>query len=493
MDGAPVSADLWRLTFEHSPVGIALVAPDGRLILVNRALCDMLGRDSGWLTERGFQEITHQEDLDADLDLVARTLTGEIDSYRLRKRYLHADGHEVWGDLSVALLREPNGEPLHFISQILDVTEQRAQEQRLQVATAEIEHEHQSLEAIFETVSVGLLLIGVDGRYERMNRRQSETMALPFPGGHHGQSGQLGQVFSLDGKTFLTQEQMPSYRAANGEEFDDYTYWVGNDPLTRAAFSVSARQVRGPSGERLGAALAYQEITPVMRALQVRDDFVSSVSHELRTPLTSVLGHLEMLEERDDLPGDVPDSVRIIQRNALRLQALVNDLLHVAQAAEGAIHLHRSPVDLAMLVRDAVEAGRPVAARVGVSVEVDVPVRMAAKVDEQRIRQVLDNLLSNAIKYTPSGGTATVVLTQRPDAIEIAVSDTGVGIAADDVERVFTRFFRCEQAVTNYVPGTGLGLHIVSSIVVAHGGTVTLDSEPDRGSTFTVTLPALTG
>ena len=92
---------------------------------------------------------------------------------------------------------------------------------------------------------------------------------------------------------------MPSYRAVQGEEFDDYTYWVGDDPRTRAAFSTSARQVRGPAGERLGAALAYQEITDLMRAMQVQDEFVSSVSHELRTPLTSVLGYLEMLCEHD--------------------------------------------------------------------------------------------------------------------------------------------------------------------------------------------------
>ena len=124
---------------------------------------------------------------------------------------------------------------------------------------------------------------------------------------------------------------MPTYRAAHGEEFDDYTYWVGDDPATRAAFSASARQVRGPDGEPLGAALAYQEITDLMRAMKVKDEFVSSVSHELRTPLTSVLGYLELLRERDDLPADVIAQLRVIQRNAHRLQMLLSDLLLFAQ------------------------------------------------------------------------------------------------------------------------------------------------------------------
>ena len=101
-------------------------------------------------------------------------------------------GHVVWGDLSVALVRGQDGRPLHFIAQILDVTEQREHEERLEAASAEIEREHQTLEAIFETVSVGLLLIGSDGRYERMNRRHREAMTPAFPDGHVGEAGQLG-------------------------------------------------------------------------------------------------------------------------------------------------------------------------------------------------------------------------------------------------------------------------------------------------------------
>ena len=120
MDGASDSADLWRLTLQHSPIGMALVGLDGRLLMVNRALCDMLGYDVEMLTQRGFQELTHAEDLDDDLELFDQSVGGEIDSYRLRKRYLHADGHVVWGDLSVALVRGGDGCPLHFISQILE-------------------------------------------------------------------------------------------------------------------------------------------------------------------------------------------------------------------------------------------------------------------------------------------------------------------------------------------------------------------------------------
>ncbi len=489
MDGALDSADLWRLTLQHSPIGMALVGLDGRMLMVNRALCDMLGYDDARLTRRGFQEVTHAEDLDDDLELFGQAVAGEIDSYRLRKRYLHADGRVVWGDLSVALVRGQDGCPLHFISQILDVTEQQDNEQRIEAARAEVEREHQTLEAIFEAVSVGLLLIGSDGHYERMNRRHRETMSLPFPDGHDGEAGQLGHVYFPDGKTLMSREDMPSYRAAQGEEFDDYSYWVGADPRTRAAFSVSARQVRGPTGERMGAALAYQEITDLMRAMQIQDEFVSSVSHELRTPLTSVLGYLETLCEHEALPADVITQLQVVQRNALRLRALLSDLLHVGQVGEDRLQLHRAPVDLGALVDEAVEATRPFAEKCGRAVEVETPGYLPAFLDEQRIRQVLDNLLSNAVKYSSPGGRVTVVLRQGVEAIEIEVSDTGMGIAQDEVGHVFDRFFRGGGALEQHIPGTGLGLNIVSSIVAAHDGSVTLTSEVGRGSTFRITLP----
>ncbi|WP_345525565.1 sensor histidine kinase [Nocardioides endophyticus] len=492
MGATPENPDLWRLTLQHSPIGMALVGLDGRLLMVNRAMSEMLGYDVEELQQRGFQELTHVDDLDADLVQFDRALAGEIDSYRLRKRYLHADGHVAWGDLSVALVRGRDGRPLHFISQILDVTEQHEHEDRLRAATADVEHERQSLEAVFETVSVGLLLIGRDGRYERMNRRHQETMRLPFPDGHGGEAGQLGHVYHPDGKTLMAKEDMPSYRAAQGEEFDDYTYWVGDDPITRAAFSVSARQVRGPSGERLGAALAYQEITDLMRAMQVKDEFVSSVSHELRTPLTSVLGYLELLAENDKMPADAVAHVQVIRRNATRLQTLLSDLLQVGQVAEVSLQLQRADADLVAVAREAVEAARLYADQSGVGVELDVPHRLLTLVDAQRIRQVLDNLLSNAVKYSRAGGTVTVCLREAADGIVLEVSDTGMGIAADEIDQVFGRFFRGGEALRQQIPGTGLGLNIVSSIVAAHGGEVTVDSELGRGTTFRATLPHVT-
>lgn len=482
-------AELWRLTLEHSPVGMALVDLEGRLLTVNQALADMLGRDPEELCRTAFQELTHPDDLELDVSLFTSALAGDVESYRVRKRYLHRRGHVVWGDLSVAVVRDDEGGPLHVISQVVDITQQQEHEQRVREATEAAEKDRHTLEAIFETVSVGLLLIDRDGHYLRMNRRHEDNLRVPYPDGHAGVAGQVGHVFAVDGCTPLRQEEMPSYRATQGEEFDDLTFWVGEDPATRTALSVSARQVRSPSGERLGAALAYQDVTDLLRAIQVKDDFVAAVSHELRTPLTPILGHLELLCDHPELPAEVRGQLEAVERNARRLGSLVSDLLDVARNRDGAVRLRTGATDVARLAADAVDALRPHATHMGVALRLDAPESVPAVVDDRRIRQVLDNLLSNAVKYTATGGTATVSVHGGDDCVEIDVSDTGMGMSLSETAQVFSQFFRGEGAVRGHIPGTGLGLTIVASIVSAHHGSVSVDSEEGVGSTFRVRLP----
>ena len=152
--------------------------------------------------------------------------------------------------------------------------------------------------------------------------------------------------------------------------------------------------------------------------------------------------------------------------------------------------IDRNNVDaLTALINEVVEVPSRVAAQKQVVLEVDLPAELRLDVDERRMRQVVDNLVSNAVKYTEAGGTVCVTLRTTDQGAEITVADTGIGIAEDEVSRVFSRFFRGSIAVDKHIPGTGLGLNIVASIVRAHGGTVSVDSKSGRGSTFYVTLP----
>ena len=149
----------------------------------------------------------------------------------------------------------------------------------------------------------------------------------------------------------------------------------------------------------------------------------------------------------------------------------------------------RARADLATVVADAVEASQPAARAAGLVLESVVPPSLVALVDAGRIRQVVDNLLSNAVKYSEPGGTVAVTLTPEADDVDLTVSDSGFGIAPADLDRLFTRFFRGEEARERHIQGTGIGLSIVRSIVEAHGGTVSLASEVGVGSVVHVRLP----
>ncbi|MFC5012072.1 ATP-binding protein [Nocardioides plantarum] len=492
---------LWQLTMEHSPVGMTLVSPDGLLLSANRSLCTMLGRTEQELRGSAFQVLTHPDDLAAHQRLFDETIAGSRSSYRITKRCVRADGSTLWGDLSVVLLRDEDGRPLHLIGQINDVSRPREDRERLSEASRVIDRHRRTAEAILDTVDLGMVLIDRDGHYEQWNRRHSDFLELAYPEGHLGQAGQTGHVFAADGVTVLASEDMPTTRAVRGEEFDDYRIWVGDDPTTRRALAVSARAVRDPSGAFTGAVLGYSDITDLMRALRSREEFLALVSHELRTPLTSVLGHLELLTDRDDLPPDVRHQLRVVQRNSHRLQGLVADLLLSASRRDGTVALTRSATDLTGVLRDAVEAAVPTASTCGVELVTDLPAPASEAaleaaseaaslvVDRERMRQVLDNLISNALKYTERGGRVEVRQHVAAAEVEIVVTDTGIGIDSDDLDRVFTPFFRAKGALERAAPGAGLGLGIARSIVAAHGGRIEIGSTPDHGTWVRVLLP----
>ncbi|HZV73030.1 MAG TPA: ATP-binding protein [Conexibacter sp.] len=264
-------------------------------------------------------------------------------------------------------------------------------------------------------------------------------------------------------------------------------------PGGRRTFARYAAPVHDGRGRLIGRLLVVREITAEREAERAKQDFFALVSHELRTPLTAILGYVELVLSDDAAPFP-PEHARhleVIDRNAHRLVRIVGDLLFAAQVEGAPLLLEPGELDLVALVRDAVELARPHAEQAGVAlVEELEPVERCIG-DRDRIAQVLDNLLSNALKFTPLGGRVVVRLANDGAQARIEVADTGAGIAADDQPHLFDRFYRARSATVRSVPGLGLGLTIVRTIVEGHGGTVSVDSEVGRGTTFTILLPAV--
>ena len=368
--------------------------------------------------------------------------------------------------------------------------ELEAQGRRLEEALAEVTANRALNEAIVTTVDVGLVAIDAEGRYTFTNPRHAEFLRLAFPEGHRGHAGQAGAVYAADRMTRVAPEDMPTSRAKAGESFTDYVIWVGEDDAGQRALSVSAGPVLDTSGEFAGAVLVYNDITDLMHALKVKDDFVASVSHELRTPLTAIMGYLDLvLDEDDAVTSEVRQNLDVAKRNSERLLRLVSDLLFTAQAVEGHMSVDLQDTDLSALVDQALADLAPRADALGVALRHRSPGPLVVQGDPTRMRQMVDNLVSNAIKYTPAEGSVTVQLEEAEDDVVLRVSDTGIGISPADQSRLFSRFFRTHDAETRAIQGIGLGLAITRSIVAAHGGTIRVQSQVGSGTTFLVRLP----
>jgi PAS domain S-box-containing protein len=222
---------------------------------------------------------------------------------------------------------------------------------------------------------------------------------------------------------------------------------------------------------------------------RLKDEFIGMFSHELRTPLASILGYAEILIEDGVTGPDADHCVEVIDRNAKRLLRLAGDLQLLAQINSGQMPTQFRSSDLADIAACAVEEMRPEAERKHIDLALSATAVPPLAVDPTRIAQLLGNLLSNAVKFTPEGGKVEVRLGTEGDQAVLSVADTGIGIPVGDRNRIFERFFRTATAKRQAIQGTGLGLTITQAIVAAHNGTIAVEGEEGRGSTFTVRLP----
>jgi two-component system phosphate regulon sensor histidine kinase PhoR len=241
---------------------------------------------------------------------------------------------------------------------------------------------------------------------------------------------------------------------------------------------------------------AFEQQRESMQRLQeldrAKDSFISTVSHELRTPLTSIVGYLEVMTEGalGDVPTGVATGLSIIQGNAVRLRDLVEDLLTLSAYDSDVVQLDRQPVNLVGLARDCRQAFLPLADDKHVELRLNADSGLPpVLVDRAHLERVVQNLLGNAVKFSRPGGRVTVRLRADDVHVVLSVTDTGIGIPAEEQDLVFARFFRSSLSKADEIQGAGLGLSLVQTVVEWHGGNVEVQSIEDEGTTITVRLP----
>ena len=226
----------------------------------------------------------------------------------------------------------------------------------------------------------------------------------------------------------------------------------------------------------------------LQRDEQLRKDMIADIAHELRSPLTNVRGYLEAI--RDDVIKPNKGTVNSIYDETMLLSRLIDDLQELSLAESGELKLYCEVEDVSALIDQAVAAVRAGAGDKGLSIATQLDAGLpSVNVDFLRIKQVLLNLLQNAIVHTPAGGSITIGAARKDDMVEISVTDSGEGIPAEELENIFERFHRVDKSRSRQTGGTGLGLTIAKSLVEAHKGKISVQSEPGKGSRFTFTVP----
>ncbi|MFN2397533.1 MAG: ATP-binding protein [Gemmatimonadaceae bacterium] len=247
-----------------------------------------------------------------------------------------------------------------------------------------------------------------------------------------------------------------------------------------------------PHGDE-GAVLALFDLTEVRRLETVRRDFVANVSHELKTPLTVIGGFAETLVTDDMPPVQRRKFAEAIQASAHRMHRLVDDLLDLSRIESGGWRPRPSPVDMLAVASDVASAFQARATEKGVKLAVEVDAGMPRlMVDPTALRQIVENLIDNAIRHTPAEGAVTVYASSMVDGVRVGVRDTGTGIDAEHVSRIFERFYRADPARSREAGGTGLGLAIVRHLAEAHGARAHAESTLGRGTTVEILFPTET-
>ncbi|MCT7948653.1 PAS domain S-box protein [Ancylothrix sp. C2] len=531
------SEERFRVMFNQAAVGIGLISLEGRYLQVNPALCEITGYTSQELTQKLFQELTHPDDLEADISNLGRLIAGEVKGYSRSKRYYHKNGSIVWVNISISAVWDSSGKPKYNVAIIEDISDRRRSElaqtflveaSTILAASLEWETSLSNLaqlaipslaDACFvdifeETMSLRLLGVACS---EPHKKELLEEIHRRYPPEHQPKhpilqrlrqgkptfepqvSDEMLQITAQDEEhlQMLQALEISSMMViplrSRGQLFGCVSFMrMGTRQRYDRADLALAEEVARRAASALDNARLYRE---AREANRLKDEFLAVLSHELRTPLNAILGWTQLLQTRKFNEATTQRALETIDRNARTQAQLIEDLLDVSRIITGKLRLKPRWASVQSLISQTIDTLRLAAEAKSILVEfVSDPAIDLMWVDPERFRQIVWNLLSNAIKFTPNSGQISVILSRAGSFAEISVTDTGIGIKPEFLPFVFDRFRQADGSTTRSYGGLGLGLAIVRHLVEINGGSAFVFSEGEgKGATFKVRLPFLTG
>lgn len=336
------------------------------------------------------------------------------------------------------------------------------------------------IDAILSSMAEGVIAVDTEERVITLNRAAEEMLGWR---GADPLGRSIQEVTRSTGLHHHVNDVLGSKEESSGE-----IVLAGGERVV----DIQGTQLLDAARKRIGALIVLNDVSDLRRLERVRRDFVANVSHELKTPITAIKGFVEALIDGGiDNRGDAVHFLSIIERHVNRLGALIDDLLMLARIEQGggAPRMELSPRPLRQVIETAVQLCASTAAEKEIGVEITCPEDLTLPMDPFLMEQAVVNLLDNAIKYSGDNRSVHIHAASEKNSVTVSVIDRGRGIRKEHLPRIFERFYRVDKARSRDLGGTGLGLAIVKHIVSAHGGRITVESAPGKGSTFSMVLP----
>ncbi len=485
------SEEQFRLIFELTPTGMVLVGLDGRLLRVNPAICQLLGYSAEELLNLTFRELTHPDDLLANVEFNKKLLTGEINSYQMEKRYIRRDGRIVNAILQAGMMKDTQGQPLHLISQVVDITERRQVEEQLAA-------EKERLAVTLRSIGDGVITTDTSGQVVLLNQaaeeltgyQQADAIGQPLP--------QILQLLEPKTRRMSENQVEQSLQAGQSLKRTHPVVLLNQSGSEHLVIDTSA-PIRNETGQVLGAVVAFRDVTDQQRIaeellksskLEALGLLAGGIAHDFNNILTAILGNLSLARSYTEKETELTVVLEEAQQACIQAKELTFQLLTFARGG--------APIKQAALLPQLIQDSTQFAIRgSGVQCLFDLDANLwPVEVDKGQLSQVIQNLIINAIQAMPEGGIIHVAAnnlrleeaTGLPlvpgDYVQLSVADEGVGIAPEQLSKIFDPYFTTKER------GSGLGLATCYSIIKKHDGYIGVKSTVGMGTTFEIYLPA---
>jgi len=491
------SLDLLTKALDASISGIILTdnkQPDNPIVYCNSAFEKLTGYQRNEIIGHNCRFLQADDRNQKERKILRESIKNGLEC-AIEIRNYKQNGDLFWNDLYVAPVKNERGEITHFIGVQNDITDRKKIEQDLRQQkvmmekviaerTAELRDSEAFLTSIIQTVREGLLVLDRDFKVLSANSHFIRTFKVTSEDTIGKELYELGNnQWNIPQLRELLVKILPTNNPVVDFEVEHDFPHIGKKLMLLNAYRI---ELEGQYKDQI--LLAIEDITDRKEIERRKDDFLSIASHELKTPLTTIKGYMQVLQR--NIPDNASEKFSITMGKVAqyidRLNSLIAELLDVSRIQTGNIELHEAPIDFDKMVAEAVEGIQTSAPNHRIILSGSTNVSILA--DESHIIQVLNNLISNAIKYGPDSSVVEVHISNVSEYVKVSVKDSGVGMTSEDTKRVFERFYRGNDVQKRF-PGMGIGLYVCDQIIKNHKGTLWVDSEKGKGSTFSFTLP----